>query len=158
MSRQKLCFLVLFLVSFVCLSACTNRSSSGNSSALMHGFGESTSATTQAGEAKVVKVTPDVVAIHDGRADKLQTGMMVPTNAILRSNEQGSAELSFSNGATIKISPNSEISLASVAPAVAGAQKEDGATKGLTRKLSDVFGRSNSQASKQATIGVRGLK
>ena len=158
MYRQKFWLFAFLLISIASLPACTNRNSSGNSSTLVHGFGESSHATAQAGDAKVIRVTPDVVAIHDGRADKLQVGMMVPTNAMLRSDDKGSAEIAFSNGATINISPNSEIDLASVAPAVAASQKEEGAGKGLTRKLSDAFGRSGSSSTKQATIGVRGLK
>lgn len=150
--------MAFLLISLACLPACANRSSQGASSTLARGFGESSSPSAQTGEAKAIKVTPVVVAIHDGRADKLQAGMQVPANAILRSDEKGSAEIAFSNGATINISPNSEISLASVAPAIAGSQKEEGAAKGLTRKLSEAFGRSGSQSAKQATIGARGLK
>lgn len=158
MSTQKICLMALLLISLVSLPACTNRNSSANSSTLVHGFGESNSASNQTGGAKVIKINPDVVAIHDGRADKLQVGMLVPANAILRSNEKGSAELAFPNGATINVSPNSEIALANVAPAVAASQKDDGAGKGLSRKLSNVFGRTGTQSSTQATIGVRGLK
>ena len=158
MSRQKSSILALFLISVVCLSACANRSSSGNSSALLHGFGESSSASAQIGDAKVTKVVPDVVAIHDGRADKLSVGMLIPSNSILRSDDNGSAEIAFSNGSKINISPNSELDLASVAPAVAASQNDKGSSKGLTRKLNDAFGRTGARSTKQATLGVRGLK
>lgn len=149
---------MFLLISIAFLPACVNRNSQGASSTLARGFGESSSPSAQTGEAKVIKVTPDVVAIHDGRADKLYVGMQVPTNAILRSDDKGRAAIAFSNGATINISPNSEISLASVAPAIAGSRKEEGAVKGLTRKMSDAFGQSGSPSAKQVTIGVRGLK
>lgn len=158
MAGQKVWLLAPLLIALLYLPACTNRNSAGSSSTLVHGFGDSNHASAQTGEARVIKVRPDVVAIHDGRADKLQVGMMVPTNAILRSDEKGSAELSFKNGTTVNVSPNSEIALSSVVPAVADAQKDEGAVKGLSRRLSDAFGRSGSSSTTQATIGVRGLQ
>lgn len=158
MPGQKAWLLALVMISLACLPACANRSSSGNSSTLVHGFGESGQASSQTGGARVIKVKPEVVAIHDGRADKLQVGMMVPVNAILRSNATGSAQLAFNNGASINVSPDSEIALSSVAPAVADSQKDEGAVKGLSRKLSGVFGRSAQSSTTQATIGVRGIK
>lgn len=153
MQGKNFCLLAILLLALVYLPACANR----NSSTLVHGFSGSGAGQTQTEQAKVINVKPEVVAIHDGRADKLRVGMLVPTNAILRSNESGSAELAFSNGTTMNISPNSEIALASVAPAVADSQK-DGAARGLSRKLSSAIGGSRSQNSKQATIGVRALQ
>lgn len=157
MFQKKICFLTILLLMLVSLSGCANRNSSGNSSTLVHGFGTSSQDVAPTGDVKVIRVKPDVVAIHDGRADKLQPGMMVPASAILKSDENGSAELVFSSGAKVNISPNSEIALSSVSPAAASRQTE-GAGKGLSRKLSSVFGRTGESSTKQATIGVRGLK
>lgn len=154
MRKQFLAILPLLMFSVVFLGGCVGRSSSGSSS-LTKGLNENTAAQGITGNVKVVSATPGVVAIQDGRVEKISTGMMISSSAILRSDAKGKAEVAFTDGTRVKISPNSELALADVAPASENNAKSGSSSKGLLRSIG---GFSKTGETSQTTIGVRGLK
>lgn len=161
MFKHRFLFMLVLFVSLAALSACATQSSTGKSSPLVHGFGSSQAQEQhpQSEMASVIKVKPEVLAIYDGKTEKLKEGMSIPTSAFLRSDAKGSATLKFNNGATLNVSPNSEIALANVAPAAANAEQKEGFVQSLSRKLGGSLGKSQAQrATPQATMGVRGFK
>lgn len=150
---KKLVLPLLIILSLSSLCACANRSSSGNT--LVRGLNQGSSSQETGAPATVIRVNPGVVAIYDGKAEPLNAGMSVPSYAILRSNEKGSAQLSFPNGATLKISPNSEVALADVAPA---SSANSSRSSGFAKKLSGILGESENRSPSETYIGVRGLR
>lgn len=160
MRKQLFPLLTLVFISAMALAGCMGSRSSSSSSPLMHGLSqEPTGAASQGVSAvKVVKVVPGVVAIYNGKAEKLQAGMSVPACAILRSDATGKAQLSFADGTSMNISPNSEIALADVAPAGSAAGQSEGLGAGLARRLSSKFGAARAEPSAQGAIGIRGLQ
>lgn len=156
---RKQILLICLALSLASLGACVNRTSSG-SAPLVHGLNQSGSASSEvsaANAAKVVKATPGVVAIYDGKSLNVSKGMLIPSRAFLRANAKGSASLALPNGATIKVSPNSEIALADIMPAAEAAGEKSG-TSSFANKLSSVFAKNRESPASQATIGVRGLQ
>lgn len=159
MHRQTFRLLPLLFIALLALAGCAGKGSSGGSSPLVQGLKQNSASPQVAseGDAKVISVKPGVVSIYEGRAEQLQPGMAIPGGAILRSDDTGTAQLSFNDGTTLDISPNSEIALADVAPATS-AKKPETAGRSMTRKFGGKFGRGDTGASSQATIGIRGLK
>lgn len=151
MRKQFLAILPLLLISVLFLDGCVGRSSSGSS--MGKGLNENASSQGITGNVKVLSIVPDVTVIQDGRAEKLTTGMMISSNAILRSDAKGKAEVAFPDGTRVKLSPNSEIYLADIAPA--SEKNTSGASKGLLKRIG---GLSESGDSSKTTIGVRGLR
>lgn len=155
---------IMMLASLVLAGCAKSGGTASSTNPLMHGINQESGSVSGASgrTAQVVAASPSVVSIAGGKAEKITSGMNVPLDAILRSDATGSAKLSLPGGATVNVSPNSEVALADFIDS----PEQPGESESLSDSLSKVFSGRNAKKnqiasvknSPEATIGIRGLK